>query len=302
MARRTRGMSVSARWLAGVLIAVLAIVTVVLAVLAIQRTRATFPNETPAPVPTFSFQPAESPSAEPSAAASEAPPASAAEQRFLAVGAGELWRATAGACGEVPPLIERSSDDGRTWVDVTPLYRQIAEVVSLDSFAGTEAETIAAVGADCEVQALRTFTQGEFWSPYDDVLAASRYADPAAPQAIVTPQGAVEAPCAAPTSVRAAGDTVALVCDGVASRLDGAEWVALPAQGVVAVAIFDGEVFAAAADGGCSGAAVTRFPADGASEAVGCAAEASISTPLALAVTADEALLWSGDRLLPLPR
>src|SRR3546814_11031113 len=90
-----------------------------------------------------------------------------------------MWRGIAGECGAAAPLIERSGDGGQSWEDVTPGYRGIGQVISLDSFAGTEAETVARMGAGCETQALRTFTQGEFWEPYPEVLAASRYADPA---------------------------------------------------------------------------------------------------------------------------
>ena len=219
-------------WLTGIGVAVIAVLVGLLVVLALQHARgdAAAPTST-RPLPAYD---AETPTPTPTAVAVPPP---GAEERFLAVGDGVLWRATAGACGGPAPVIERSTDDGATWQDVTPTYRGIAQVLTLDPFAGDQAEVVALVGAGCEVQALRTFTSGRFWEPYAEVLAASTYLDPVNAGMLVRPAGAVATPCEEPWGLRARAGTVALVCEGVAYRLDPSGWVALSGADAVAVAV-----------------------------------------------------------------
>lgn len=302
-------MSTPARWLVGVLVVALLLVTVLLSFLALQRSKTT-PDDAPAPVPSFSLggprtttpTPASSPSASPapSTSATGSPRGADATERFLTVGSAVVWRASAGACGATAPVIERSTDAGATWNDVTPSYRQIARVLSLDAFAGTQAEAVAAVGTGCEVQALRTFTQGEFWAPYPEVLRASRYLDPARASTVVTPQGAVTTPCDEPRSFRAQGEVVALVCDGTAQRLANGTWTPLPAPDVVALGVADGTLLTASVSGGCDGVAVTRWSGAGfaVAEELGCAVGADPAAPLAVTGTLSGALVWSGEELL----
>ncbi|MFG6404091.1 hypothetical protein [Microbacterium sp. P04] len=307
MPRRTGPLSTTARWLVGVLIAVLAVATVLLVVLALQSVRPQPVPDGAEPVSTYTPR-AEStptPTATPSATpvATETPDAAATlprdRERFLSLGSQGWWRATAGACGGASPVVEHSTDGGETWEDVTPRYRALAQVASLDSFAGSEAEMVAAVGGGCETQALRTFTQGEFWQPYEDVLAASRFLEPGDAAAVVTPQGNVAAPCADARSFRAVGDIVALLCDGTGYALgSGGQWAALPATDAVALAVSNGTVLTAGPAAGCDGLAVTRWTGPGFATAqpLGCAAGAS--APAAVAALGDSAAVWSGAELV----
>ncbi|MFJ6653829.1 hypothetical protein ACIQLJ_13650 [Microbacterium sp. NPDC091313] len=270
-----------------------------LTVAAIERVR---PQQvTSTPIPTFSFgsesrptptastPPSSTPSPTGASAAAQAP---AAEQRFLSAGSGGMWRATAGVCGGPAPVVERSVDGGRTWTNVTPTYKGIAQVISLSTFAGTEAEMVAAMGANCEVQALRTFTQGEFWDSYPDVLAASTYVAPADASAVVTPDGPKPAPCTDPRSVRAIGDAVALVCDGTARISVGADWRDLgPAT---TVALTADAVLIASTGAGCDGATLTRVSlAGGNPQPAGCATGASDN--IAIASDGTSIWVWSDD-------
>ncbi len=186
-----------------------------------------------------------------------------AAERFLSAGPGALWRATAGRCGETEPLLERSTDDGATWQDVTPRYLGIGQILSLDAFADTEAQMVALMGPGCELQALRTFTQGRFWEPYPDVLAASTYVDPADPATVVIAGAAASAPCPEPWGVRAASGTVGLICDGTAyERVDGT-WMPV-AEGALAITADGAGVTAAAIRADCTGvwiASPARAPA-----------------------------------------
>lgn len=302
MARRPPGPRTSARWLGGALVAVLAVAAIVLAVIAIDRVRPATPTTHSEPAPSFSFgaEPSTTPTPTPTPSASASYPR--AEERFLSVGSGGIWRGIAGECGSTSPLIERSVDGGQTWEDVTPTYRGIGQLLSLDSFAGTEAEAIARMGTNCETQALRTFTQGEFWEPYPEVLEAASYLDPSAPPTLVTPSGLVPAPCADPRSVRASAGTVALVCEGSAYVLDNGQWLALPVPNAVNVAIAGDRFLVAARSAACVGLEVSAAGGPGFSEVVpaGCAA-VDPAAPAAVAPLDGGALLWSGQTAVRLP-
>lgn len=294
MARRPLGVSRSTRWLAGAAIGVVAVIAIVLSVAAVERVRSTAASDA-SPIPTFSFGPnTASPSPTPSSSPTPSGPAwPSADERFLTAGSGVLWRATAGQCGGTAPIIERSTDAGATWTDVTPTYRGIAQLISLDAFAGVQAEMVAAMGANCEVQALRTFTQGEFWAPYPDVLAASSYQDPRERSTLVTPAGTVEAPCADPRSVRARGGDVALVCDGKAWLAADGQWQPLAAADTSAVALTEGGPVVAARTTGCAGLGVFVGQT-----AIDCFPDADPLTPAAIATSGADLLIWSGAAIL----
>ena len=307
MARRPPGVRTSTRWLAGVAVAVVAVAAIVLAVMALQHGTSRPAATEPEPVPSFTFGSPATPTATPTPS-TPPPPAPVAsyprsDERFLSVDSGGMWRGIAGECGVTAPLIERSTDGGQTWTDVTPLYRGMGQLISLDAFAGTEAEALARMGDACETEALRTFTQGRFWEPYPEVLAASRYLDPGAPTSLLTPQGPVATPCADPRSARASGATVALVCEGTAFTLgsDG-QWSPLPATDAAAVAIAADAVLVATREDGCEGLQITRLSGAAFTDAapLGCAA-LDPAAPLALAASGDAALVWSGDSLTRLP-
>lgn len=288
-------------WVAVAAVAILAAGVGVLGLTAVQRVERATTTGTAAPVPTFSFGTRTSPP--PSAGATPAEvesPAAREAERFLSVGASAMWRATAGVCGRVPPLLERSSDRGATWTDVTPRYLGIAQIASLEAFAGTEAQLVAATGSGCQTQALRTFTQGAFWETFD--LGGARYLDLADASSVREGTAVSPAPCANATGLRAGGSTVAMVCDRAAWSWDGAAWRELSAREAVAVAIDGSDILVAQESADCPGVAVTRFSGAGASAAPeGCAEGADPTAPTAIAVSADGIWVWSEDvlRLLP---
>lgn len=291
----------SAKWVAGGAVIVLAIVAVVLVVLAIQRVSgADAPEHTAAPVPTFRADTSATPSPTPEPTPTAAPLHDRSQERFLSIGAQAMWRGVAGACTSAEPLLERSTDGGETWTDVTPRYLEIGSLSAVSAFAGAEGEIIASMGAECGVQALRTFTQGQFWEPYPDVLAASTYVDPTNPGSIVTPGGPVAAPCPDARSLRSAGGVTALICDSVAYVLGAdAAWQPLSTDAVTALSVSNGRVFVSHHTNSCAGLTITRFDdaTDGSSEDLGCVDVTDVATPTAVAVSEGNVFVWSGESM-----
>lgn len=305
MARWRRGGNPAQGVFAGIGVTVLAVAVILLSVYALQQTGAEATGARATPKPTFSFGgPAPMPTGDaatstptpsPTADAGSDATAPGADERFLTVGEDVLWRGIAGECGGDAPTIEVSYDTGATWTDVTPTYRAIAQLRTLSTFGGPNAETVADVGEECETQALRTFTAGEFWAPYQDELASSTYIDPTDAAMIVTPEGAIEAPCAQPWGLRARGGVVALICDGSAYMRDADEWATLSLAGVAAISVSaEGEIAIAHTVSSCDGVAISRYE-DGATDEIDCAEGADPQDSAALAFAGNALLLWSGD-------
>ncbi|MGQ2916184.1 hypothetical protein [Microbacterium aurantiacum] len=285
----------SARWLAIALTGVLAVGVGVLAVAAYQHANPDLSDLSAEPAPTFDLGVETS---EPTPEVTQTAEATArSEERFLAIGDGVWWRATAGSCGTTEPLIERSTDAGASWIDVTPRYRTIGQIASLDPLAGTEAEMVAAMGEACETQALRTYTQGTYWDSYPDVLPAIRYIDPLDPAAVHIGGGqTTEAPCANPTGLRASGDVVALICDGIAhSWIDGS-WQPIEVAGAAALAATPPSLLIAHTDAACPGLAITEVADTMA--LVGCLPEVDPAAPLAITREGEAIRAWSGDTVV----
>lgn len=310
MARLRRGGNSAQGVFAGIGVTVLAVAVIMLAVYALQQTGAQATGARATPKPTFSFGgpaplPAgdgatSTPTPSPTAGAGSDATAPGADERFLAVGEDVLWRGTAGACGGDAPTIEVSYDTGATWTDVTPTYRDIAQLRTLSTFGGPNAETVADVGEECETQALRTFTAGEFWAPYPDELASSTYVDPMDAGTIITPDGAIEAPCAEAWGLRARGGVVALICDGSAYVRDAADWMPLTPTSVSALSISsDGVIALAHTDPACDGVAIARYEDDDAQD-LGCVGDADPQDDAAVAFAGGAVLLWSGDAVTSL--
>jgi hypothetical protein len=297
-------MSTSARWVSGVIVGVLALAVVTLAYFALERTRGSETSE--GARPTLSITPPASTSASPTPSTTTAPSAAAtdspadgstaapgASERFLALGSSAAWRATAGQCGVSAPVLERSTDGGRTWRDVTPTYLGVGQILAVEAFAGSEAELVALTGRDCELEGLRTFTQGEFWEPHDPILRSAAYITPGDGSVVSAPGGPVAAPCTSAWGVRAAGGTTALICDGVAYRL-GADrtWQPLMEGAVAVEPSSEGVRTLGRGVAGCGGLSI-----DGAV----CVDDASPAGPAAVASARGQTMIWSAETWVAIP-
>jgi len=266
--------------------------------------RSQAPGDDIAPVPTFTNGPEQTtlpPTPEPTPTETSSSPAEhdRSEERFLTVDSGIMWRGVAGECGAVAPLLERSTDSGETWIDVTPLYLDVGQLMGVAPFADGQAEILAAVGSQCEVQALRTFTQGQFWAPYDDVLAGAEYVAPEDGTSVVLSGAPEPAPCSDARSLRADTEMMALVCEGSAYARGSDAWTALPAEGATTLALDGADVIVAHSADDCEGLALTRYVgADGdSSEDAGCLADVDADAPTTIAISDGEVFAWSADSL-----
>lgn len=275
------------------LVVALTVAVAALVVLALQRGQGDGVDPATRPAPTVGLTPPTSSPSPSASAAAIAPPD--ADERFLAVDADMMWRATAGRCDGPAPVVERSDDDGETWVDVTPTYRDIAQIRALTPFAETQADLVADLGDDCETQALRTFTEGTFWSPYDDLLPASAYITG---DSLVIDGTTVDAPCAQPWGLRTSSGTAAFICDGTAYDVADGEITEI-GTGVIALDVLNGDIVGATTSPDCDGIQVATLAPE--SAPIDCLTT-DATRPVALALTSDTVRVWVGDQLLSTTR
>lgn len=78
------------------------------------------------------------------------------------------YRSTRGACDGPDPLLETSTDTGKTWQSVTPSSPAIHEVDTLNVIDLDHVDLLGKFGGNCTTSAISTFTAGEFWQTYPD--------------------------------------------------------------------------------------------------------------------------------------
>lgn len=299
MARADRD-PLARRRLAIVGLVIVAVVVAVLSALALLRDDGSAKaDRAPAATTTVTSSPTATASTTPTAAA-----VPRADERFIIASTDSLWRSTAGACGGAEPLVERSVDGGASWKDVTPHYRGIAQVASLDAVGKDGAEMVAALGTGCTATGLNSFTAGKYWETDDTSLGQSRYLAFDDAHTVVSPGGDFAAPCADAHGLRAFGKIVAVICDGSPYVRGESDWTKLDATNTVALSIASGDLFVARTGvKGCTGIALARFAGgSGAGTDAGCAADATTTGPIAMATSQTRTYIWSGDTVSRIAR
>lgn len=286
-------------WLLGILLTVIVVTAVGLTALALEHVRGQPMTGVKTSVPPPTAAPSDEATPTPSPAAEATPFAisyEGSQERFLTASAGVLWRGTAGRCGSDSPLIERSVDMGSAWTDVTPTYRELAQLIALDPSADGQAEIISLAGPGCPVQGFRTFTQGEFWDPYPDVMSNAQYIDPASPGSVLAAAGPVAAPCPDARNLRAEADMLAVICGGTAFRSgQDSDWIEL-APRVAALDFDEGDIIIAHESAPCPGLTLSRITlGDSRPTGIGCVENADPLAPTAVTVFGDDVVLWSGE-------
>ncbi|WP_441875194.1 hypothetical protein [Microbacterium gubbeenense] len=275
-----------------VILLIMALVVGALVVVALQKGSDTAAS---APRPSVSSQPL--PAAPIASPSLTAPPVVAREEeRLLAIGDGVVWRGVTGSCVDgVEPLLERSTNDGATWTDVTPRYRGVSQVLRVDPFAGTQANLVVTLDAEtCEPQGLRTFSDGAYWA---DQTVPDGVVYLAADGGLRDGEVGVEAPCAEPRSVRGREPMAVLLCDGKVLVSGETDWEETGLEHATAVFAGTETVVAAHSAVGCDGLAISTVASGKEPVLLSCEKHLDPSLATAVAVSGDRIAVWNGDAL-----
>lgn len=258
----------------------------------------TAPSQPVAPVPTETVTPTptDAPESTPTATTEVSVP-----QRLLAVGeeAGNLIRATIGACDASPGTLEVTFDGGDSWqaasfTDASPTeFRQI-------DMADASALQLSALDESCDPLTLSSFVGGVDWAP--EVGGAAPMSLPEAPSTVVdTSTGQVDLPCTA-VSLAASGARGIALCDDASVSMtqdSGASWSAVtPVPATVAVGVTPNEFFAASAgEDACDGIRTRTISESSVGDPGGCLTDAKAADgAIAVAGGTSALFVWAGDR------
>lgn len=229
------------RWFVIAGVTALILLDVILVVWVVSRPQSSEAQD-PTPGPSMVADESPAPSASPGASASPDPSDGAPVEvaavetvpatRILgAVDAARAWRATTGACPNAAASPEVTIDAGETWsatdatgpTGVTALQRIIASSVDVATMVGVAADS-------CAPTLIRTYVRGDNYEEYPADVGTAWHIDPADRAQVVTPDGAVAAPCASAVAVAPDGDeSAAVLCaDGTVSTTTdaGVTWSA----------------------------------------------------------------------------
>ena len=239
------------------------------------------------------------PSPPPTTEAPEQPPPAVPLARLIdASSATEAWRLVKGSCQDGGGAVERTSDGGATWDEVTT---DADAFVRLRARGATDAFVVALSGDGC-APAFLTTTDGETWSERPASLDAAWYIEPADATAVHSPDGIRAGPCEAAPVVDLAGVTTTragVLCpDGRVFTTDDAatSWalrVAVPG-GVALTDAGDGYLVGALGAAGCPGVQVVSA-GEGTAEALGCSSASDQPGSVDVAAVGDAVWLWAGD-------
>ncbi|MFP7761480.1 WD40/YVTN/BNR-like repeat-containing protein [Marisediminicola sp. LYQ85] len=233
--------------------------------------------------------------------AADAPTAVPPSRLLAAVDGSTAWRATTGECGVATAAPEVTTDAGTSWATtdastetgVTALLRLVPASAEVASFVGLAQN-------DCTPIAVRTFVGGGDYAIDPAGVASTWHVDPSDRSAVVSPAGAVDAPCDTVVDLAARNaDEAAVLCDdGAVSVTDdaGTSW-ATPRvfDGAIALTRSDeGWTIAAVGSDDCAGVEITAVTDALAPGAIGCLPldQPAADLPGSVALSAADGTLW----------
>lgn len=274
-------------------IVLLIVVDVVLVTLAADRTEPA-DNGSVGPLPTFSSTPFRTTSDTPSPTASAE--ASGVGRRMLVVEDPiHAWRASSGSCGGESGVVQRTSDGGASWTDVT--LDVGGPVFGIAGASGGRLAVMVGSGASCDPQVRVSDADGTLWAEgrLTDVGSAIE------PAGIRLDGVAEDAPCARASDAYQGQFTTLVACgeDGLRWRNGSSAWAAVRVPGALAVAD-DGDSYLVARSDvpGCEGVRIDSMQAVGVTAGtrtvgLGCVTGTS-DGPVALGRSGDTVWLWGG--------
>ncbi len=275
-------------------VAAFLVIDIALVGIAVMRSDPPNPGATPGPIPTFGSSAQLDPTPQPT----NEPAVSGPHRHLVASGAGAGWRSTVGDCTGEAAVVELSSDGGSTWQAVNP--PGVHEVLYLSANA-TVVTVIAKTGATCELEVLKSFTAGQFWSSYPNELTDYTFLDSTEPPTVLTSGGPVIAPCPDVRDARQRAEAVVVTCDGQLFEGGDGDWTAFPVPGLLAVAVGDsGYTLAVSGYGDCAGVSIQTLAAplgDSFPDAVGCVDGPVLPSQVSIAQLGSDVWLWIDDRV-----
>lgn len=292
------------RWPFAVALTALAVLVIALVIIALQPAdrREPWVSESARPTPTTEVTEGtqDSTSAPSATSGTQADLARGGPNERLLVGTSTgLWRAIVGTCNSTSdPLLQFSSNGGATWTDVTPRSDGVGQILALRSTTGLGAHIVGLIDPQCGLQGLRTTTRGSVWDSDAEALATTAYVDPADPEVVISPEGAIRAPCSSPRGLQQSEDgTLAMICDELSYvRPPLGDWSRIDILGSVAIALSPGEILVARHSADCSGLAITAVDLDDHESQTerACVAAADPALHTAIAEAPQGILVWSG--------
>ncbi|MFB2555289.1 hypothetical protein [Herbiconiux liangxiaofengii] len=278
------------------LIGFLAVSAILLAVYALRSPVVPDGGQIPGPAPTWDSRlttPTVNPTPTPTTTSSVAP-------GMLDIEGAVGLRATRGSCGGPAPLVELSRDTGATWTAVSFAGLSVAEILSVRVVSDNQFDVVAAVGSDCSVTMVSSYTAGEYWQSYPDRVSEATWISDGQPPVLHFGTDSVAAPCEAPIRGLDAAGTRLLVCSGsvLVQADDGVSWTELLQGGFAAGALSgttSDDVVVVSEREGCTGLFLLNIDAETASASeIGCQTALPVGPVAAVDSDGSTLYVWNG--------